>query len=277
MLILIAWYPIARLFGLDYAPTIVSNTIIEFTPPDNAIYLQNTLGALSFPFALMGGIMISGLIGFPVGLLYGLFKPRSPIVAASIASIVFSVLVYGLFPTHMTPMALAPLLSIGAVLALITRRDHVESWAMPINPSRRAFLMRGAVYSFGGLLLSVVDGLPAYQYALNAARAGVKLFDFTPPAPRTAGFPVPGAAPEITPVEQFYVMRKFPNSVPPATPDWTITVDGLVDQPLALQWAAVQKLARADVYLTRQCVSNPVGGNLISTALMSGAKLGRYS
>ena len=33
------------------------------------------------------------------------------------------------------------------------------------------------------------------------------------------------------------------------------------------------RTARSDVYLTRQCISNPVGGNLINTVLMSGVML----
>jgi hypothetical protein len=32
-------------------------------------------------------------------------------------------------------------------------------------------------------------------------------------------------------------------------------------------------MARSDLYLTRQCISNPVGGSLISTAMMSGVML----
>ena len=173
-------------------------------------------------------------------------------------------------------IALLPLLAVGPLLAFITRRDPVLSTRVTDSTqtiSRRAVLQRAALFSFGGLFLSVLDGFPAYQYAINAARAGRSLFTFAPPSPRVSGFPALGALSEVTAVEDFYVMRKFPNEVPPVAPGWTLIIDGLVDQPLALTFEAVQAFQRADVYLTRQCVSNPVGGNLISTALMSGARL----
>ncbi len=279
MLILAALLPFYLIFKIDYAPTLVSNTIIEFTPPDNAIALQNALGALSFPFALLGGIMIVGLIGLIVGLIYALLRSINGLLATIGASLIMPALVWLFFPIHMNAAALAPLLATGLLIALITRRDPLliarkATTGTPGTPiNRRVILQRAVIFSFGGLLLSFIDGLPVYQAALDAARAGRKLFDFSAPAPRVTGFPAPDALPEVTDVADFYVMRKFPTVVPPAPPDWKLTIDGLVDQPLALSFEQVQAFPRADVYLTRECVSNPVAGSLISTALMSGARL----
>ncbi len=272
MIILAVLLPFYLIVRIDYAPTLASNAIIEHTPPDNAIALQNLLGAFSFPFALLGGIMLIAMLGLIVGSAYALLRRVSTPFAVVAASALLLLLVTAAFPDHMSLTALAPLAAAGPLIGLISRRDP-SLLAAGEGISRRVILQRAALFSFGGLILSAIDGFPVYQAALNAARAGRKLFDYAAPAARGSGFPAPGALPEVTPVEDFYVMRKFPTVVPPAAPDWKLIIDGLVEQPLALSFEAIQVFPRADMYMTRECVSNPVGGNLISTALFSGAKL----
>ncbi len=264
--------PFYLLFKIDYAPTLASNAIIEYTPPDNAIALQNLLGAFSFPFALMGGIMLIAMIGLLVGVVYGQIRRVSIILAVIVASLLMIGIVWLAYPAHMTAGALLPLLATGPLLWLITRQDR-EAITAGQGISRRTVLKRAALFSFGGLLLSIIDGVPVYLAAINAARAGRKLFDFTPPAPRDTAFNLLVSTPEVTPVEDFYLMRKFPTVVAPATSDWKLTVDGLVEKPQAFSFEAIQNFPRQDMYLTRQCVSNPVGGNLISTAYFSGTRL----
>jgi DMSO/TMAO reductase YedYZ molybdopterin-dependent catalytic subunit len=275
LIILAVLLPLYLALKIDYAPTLVSNAIIERTPPDNAIALQNALGALSFPFALMGGIMIMASLGLPVGLLYGLFR-KNRALAAGIASLLMPALAFLLFPDHMTPVALVPLLAVGPLLLWLTRRPVAPPAAEPptgAGLTRRALLQRAAIFSVGGLALSVIDGFPVFVAALNATKPGARLFDFTAPAPRKPEFPAPGGVAEITPAESFYVMRKFPTVVPPVAPDFRLVIDGLVDRPQQLSLDELYKLPRQDTYLTRQCVSNPVGGSLISTAYFSGVPL----
>lgn len=278
VLILAALLPFALALHIDYAPTLVSDAIIESTPADNAIVLQNVLGPLAFPFSLLGGIMLTAMAGLIAGLIYELFRHASTLLAVVSASVLLPLLIWVAFPADMTLAALAPLAGIGLVIALINRHDLFPNYKNVISIpdealSRRAFLTRVAVFTLGGASLGVIDGVPAYQFALNAVKAGAKLFGFTPPEPRVAGFPAPGGVAEVTDVADFYIMRKSPNAVPPALPDWKLIVDGLVAQPLALSLADIQAFPRTDVFITRECVSNPVGGNLISTALMSGARL----
>jgi DMSO/TMAO reductase YedYZ molybdopterin-dependent catalytic subunit len=118
----------------------------------------------------------------------------------------------------------------------------------------------------------------------------------TPP-PTAAGFlPVTGTRPEITPIKDFY--RVDINILPPdqsdfsgktdslaerllaqggetelQTDSYTLVVDGLVETPLVLDMAALKAFPRVDQYATLACISNPVGGDLISTTLFQGARL----
>jgi hypothetical protein len=118
----------------------------------------------------------------------------------------------------------------------------------------------------------------------------------TPPPTATGFVPVPGTRPEITPIQDYY--RVDINIFPPDQSDfsgktdslterllaqggdteipvdsYTLVVDGLVETPLALDLVAIKAFPKVDQYATLTCISNPVGGDLISTTLFQGARL----
>jgi DMSO/TMAO reductase YedYZ molybdopterin-dependent catalytic subunit len=257
-----------------FAPKLVSDFIIEHTPPDNAISLQNALGAFAMPSALMGGVMFVAIIGLLTGLAYTLIRARSRPLAIIIASLMQPLVVLFCFPnTGDHPVALLPLLLTGPILDRLTRRDSQHTELQSAGITRRRFLSRLVIFSLGGTAVSIVGGIPVYLSELASRRPGRRLFDFAPPQARQAGFAIAELAPEITPVENFYQMRKFATPVPSVPPGWKLTIGGLVERPVALSLDDLMQMQRKDVYLTRQCISNPVGGSLISTAMMSGVML----
>lgn len=118
----------------------------------------------------------------------------------------------------------------------------------------------------------------------------------TPP-PTKAGFmPVAGTRPEITPIEDFY--RVDINLLPPsdlefidpndtllqrlrqqggnldlAVDAYVLFVDGLVNNPLTLSLEDIKSYPVVEQYATLECISNLVGGDLISTTLFQGTRL----
>ena len=119
-----------------------------------------------------------------------------------------------------------------------------------------------------------------------------------PTAPPTkVGFePVPGTRPEITPIEDFY--RVDINLLPPGDAEfldssdplvqrllaqggetdlpadsYRLLVDGLVKNPLSLSLADLKSYPMVEQFATLECISNPVGGDLISTTLFQGVRL----
>jgi hypothetical protein len=54
---------------------------------------------------------------------------------------------------------------------------------------------------------------------------------------------------------------------------WTLRITGLVDNPLELTYGELKSLPSTEEYATLECVSNKVGGDLISTALWKGVSL----
>ena len=82
-----------------------------------------------------------------------------------------------------------------------------------------------------------------------------------------------GASPEITPVQDFYLVSKnFSDPVVDAQ-GWSLSVGGAVDHPMKLSLADLRALPTATEYVTLECISNNVGGNLMSTGSFTGVRL----
>jgi DMSO/TMAO reductase YedYZ molybdopterin-dependent catalytic subunit len=95
-----------------------------------------------------------------------------------------------------------------------------------------------------------------YQAIFNPPEAGLK-----------------GVSPEITPVENFYVVSKnFSDPVIDAQ-GWSLKLGGLVAQPLTLSLEQLRALPSVTQYVTMECISNNVGGELISTGSFTGVRL----
>ena len=99
------------------------------------------------------------------------------------------------------------------------------------------------------------------------------------PIPKSipAGFEDPMLRPllasEITPTYLFY--RIDINPIVPVVDEktWNLAVKGLVDNPLTLTYDEIRRMPSVEEYATLECVSNKIGGDLISTAIWKGIKL----
>jgi DMSO/TMAO reductase YedYZ molybdopterin-dependent catalytic subunit len=81
-------------------------------------------------------------------------------------------------------------------------------------------------------------------------------------------------APFLTANADFYVVSKNPLEDPNLQPDtWSLRVGGLVDRPLELSYADLRALPAVEQLQTLECISNEVGGDLISTARWTGVPL----
>lgn len=79
-----------------------------------------------------------------------------------------------------------------------------------------------------------------------------------------------GPVPEITPVQDFYkVSKNFQDPVVPAT-GWTLRVSGLVARPLSLDYQQLVAVPSITQVTTLECISNDVGGDLMSTGRFTG-------
>ncbi|MDQ6637990.1 MAG: molybdopterin-dependent oxidoreductase [Candidatus Dormibacteraeota bacterium] len=85
------------------------------------------------------------------------------------------------------------------------------------------------------------------------------------------GYGTPNAAlGAITPTRDFYVVAK--NLIDPMVDAarWQLLIDGQVNRPLTMSLADLQALPQVESIATLECISNGVGGSLMSTARWEG-------
>jgi DMSO/TMAO reductase YedYZ molybdopterin-dependent catalytic subunit len=136
--------------------------------------------------------------------------------------------------------------------------------AEPIDSPRGADLGRRRVLSVMPVTIAAVSiGVLALRLVPNWYKA-----IFNPPESGLSG-----VSPALTPIQNFYVVSK--NFSDPSIDGraWKLTVGGLVDKPLTLSLSDLRGLPGATEYVTMECISNNVGGQLMSTGSFSGVRL----
>jgi DMSO/TMAO reductase YedYZ molybdopterin-dependent catalytic subunit len=143
---------------------------------------------------------------------------------------------------------------------------------------RRRFLawsaLAGTVAGVGALAGSRLGGSAA-----ETARRTIQLpVAATTPSAARVGAPatmleVNGLAPVITPNADFYRIDTA-LVIPDVDPsDWALEITGLVERPLRLSYDDLLALPMVEDVVTLACVSNPVGGSLVGTAVWQGVPL----
>jgi DMSO/TMAO reductase YedYZ molybdopterin-dependent catalytic subunit len=98
--------------------------------------------------------------------------------------------------------------------------------------------------------------------------------DPVPPPTAADSVAVPGVTPIVTPNANFY--RIDTRLLGPPTVDvdtWRLRITGMVDHPQVFTWDQLAAMPMMETYLTLQCVSNEVGGNLVGNASWRGVRL----
>lgn len=82
-----------------------------------------------------------------------------------------------------------------------------------------------------------------------------------------------GISPDVTPIENFYVVSKNFSDPSVDGQAWRLHVGGMVDKPMTLSLTDLRALPSVQEYVTMECVSNDVGGDLMSTGQFTGVRL----
>ena len=96
-----------------------------------------------------------------------------------------------------------------------------------------------------------------------------------PPTPVYTEFaPVSGQAPEVTAAADFYYVSKNLAGDPMVNgQDWRLAFTGMVEKPYTLSYAQLRALPQVRQYHTLECISNEVGGDLMSNGYFTGVSL----
>ncbi|HXQ95669.1 MAG TPA: molybdopterin-dependent oxidoreductase [Candidatus Acidoferrales bacterium] len=157
--------------------------------------------------------------------------------------------------------------------AAVAPPDPVAS--MP-DWNRRRFLLRSGGF-LGGAVVAGAFGrvLLERQHPSGAPVSATLPVPTEVAQPLVAGdsLAAPGITPIVTPNDQFYRIdtELLVPQVDAST--WQLRVTGMVDHPLTFTYDELLALPLFEQYVTLSCVSNDVGGNLISNTLWTGVHL----
>jgi DMSO/TMAO reductase YedYZ molybdopterin-dependent catalytic subunit len=82
--------------------------------------------------------------------------------------------------------------------------------------------------------------------------------------------PAPGTRPEYTPVADHYRIDINTRPVEIRAEDYTLQIVGKVQNPMAWTLEDLYAMPTVDAFITMACISNPIGGSLISTTKWTG-------
>jgi hypothetical protein len=267
--VLVTLMYLAGILGLRPLPQLLNEPILALMPGFVFGFLIDKLqhaGKVVEEFGLIVAMVVSlGLLGAAWGWTSRRWHSRYGPLAFAAAGwiVVVAVLLpisgdgfLGLIDGPVTPLIWAALFAVyGVVLQL--GDDSAATTAEADLGRRRMFSVLpvtiGAV-SLGVLALRLVPGW--YNAVFNPAEGGLS-----------------GISPEVTPVQNFYKVTK--NFVDPSVDaqGWNLSIGGSVDKPLKLSFADLRGLPSTTEFVTLECVSNNVGGDLMSTGSFKGVRL----
>ena len=265
----------------------VGDAVVRLSPHGLTEFATTTFGTADKPVLLAGVAVVLALVAG----LAGLASRRRPTPGVAVVTVLG---LMGAAAVAAAP-AFAPLDLLAPAAALVAgvvtlRRLHalaLAAWtgAVPLDPpaaggvSRRRVLV-GASVAVGaasfvaggaGALLgrSAVDS----RSAVTARLASARFAERPRPIPPGAAFPELGTPQFRTASADFYridVALRIPR---PTAQDWSMRVHGMVDRELTLTFDDLMSRPLVERTITMVCVSNPLGGDLVSTADFAGVDL----
>ncbi len=140
--------------------------------------------------------------------------------------------------------------------------------------TRRQFLRAAGVAVAGAAVVGALGRwATGARRAVEQARDDLRLRLRRPPTPAGADLDVDGVAPWVTPNDDFY--RIDTTLSPPLVKpdDWELHIHGMVEREMTLSYGDLIDRGLSQAWVTLCCVSNPVGGDLISNAWWSGVRI----
>jgi len=294
-----------------FLPEIASQALFSVTPGEFESQAVENFGPLAKYSAFIGSIIANivafGIIAIFLDKLFARLKRRGYLLEALLSSalsyiifIIIAIILVTLIqsrsgiqvvPLPLIVLSLIPSqLAFGFVLSSFfhgrTKRKSPEvpepipskpTDSMNVIYTRRAFLrlIAASAVALPIILLGVDRLLSRQNEAQEQASTTTNLLPQTGPRPK--GFEDPNLAPllasEVTPTYLFYRIDINPIVPQVDSKTWNLRIKGLVEKPFTINYDQIKSMPSVEEYVTLECISNKIGGDLISTALWKGVRL----
>jgi DMSO/TMAO reductase YedYZ molybdopterin-dependent catalytic subunit len=255
-------------------------------------------GPRSAPLVAVGGVVVDSVPGavknFAVAT-FGTHDKTALLVGTTLLLTVFAAVI-GALAVRWPPVGLAGIGVFGVLgmAAALTRPDAAPLAILPalfgaaagaltlrmlLRPraavdGRRAFLLEAGGLFGGAVLVGLLGRGWGDSRDVSGARDKVALPTPASPAPALpAGPDAPGLSPFVTSNDKFYRIDTA-LAVPQVDPKtWRLKIHGRVRNPVTISFDQLLARPMIERYITLACVSNGVGGDLISNARWLGTPI----
>lgn len=263
------------------ARTSVGTAVINLTPGPVKEWAIQTFGTADKLFL---SVAVLAVIGVLAAVAATWERPRVPVgtlafVAAAVAGSVAVLAIPGARVVDIIPTLLGAVCGI-AVLRFLTGRITASETTeaaddAKVDPGRRLSLMTfgiGVLGLFSGVAGAVIS---RRLHSVSGDRESFALPSAPPPSPipadvMPAGVQLPSF---ITPNKDFYRIDTALSVPQLARADFRLRIHGMVDREVTYTFDDLAKFEPITKVVTLTCVSNPVGGDLISNATWTGYRV----
>lgn len=296
-----------------FLPELASQTLFSITPGEFESQAIETLGPLAKYSTFIGSIIVTTIIFGIFGILLEKLYNKFNLIHYVLKTISSFALSYGILVTislilvtiiqvrsgsqtisiQLFIISLIPSqIAYGLILPLFLRKpkDKVEQKPYPQqqtiteNPKEEKNYNRR---DFIRLILASIVSIPIIFFGLNRVFSPQEVEQQSDipnllPSPQQSGsipaeFKDPALAPllasEITPTYLFYRIDINPIVPEVDVNSWNLQIKGMVDNPLKLSYDEIRSMYAIEEFVTLECISNKIGGDLTGTALWKGVPL----
>jgi DMSO/TMAO reductase YedYZ molybdopterin-dependent catalytic subunit len=275
-------YAAAMALNVRDSPLVaVAELVIRFTPGFVAESAIDRLGRADKPLLILGVMVLLGLLFAWAGMLARrswwaptiVFGVLAAAGAGAVAAQRNQQLV------DFVPVAVG-LVTWLVCLSLVTDplrqfHGHPETVAPSGGHDRRTFLIRAGVVAAGAAVVGVLGRVVGSgRRKVEQTRQLLKLSGVSAPlVPASVRVGVDGVTPWQTANDDFYLIHAG-ISVPNIEPhDWSLRIHGMVDREIVLTYDELVARQFTEAWVTLNCVSNEIGGDLIGNAWWSGVRV----
>jgi DMSO/TMAO reductase YedYZ molybdopterin-dependent catalytic subunit len=219
------------------------------------ILVQAVLRSLKKSYVLSAAIL-GAVLAVPVEIISLTYHRTSPV--SQVASILWILILF---------------LAWGIFFSLVYRcsLSYGEKEA-PVDTGRRWLIARLAGWAAAAAGVAVVAGLLFEKRKAASDKLPWSATHALPNADASVQ-PAPGTRPEFTQVKDHY--RVDIDTVPPHVDErsWRLQIKGLVDEPREYTIDEIRNKPAMVQFVTLECISNPIAGDLISTQRWTGVSL----
>lgn len=261
----------------------IGSTVIDLTPTPVKEWAVAQFGTADKPI-LVGSVSAGALLLAAVG---GLLARRRFALGATVLVVlvaltgVAAVLRPTAGPLDAVPALATALAGVGSLWWLTTAaagpglfsREEAAGVSQQGMPSRRGVLLATGVLAAAA---AVTGGVGRWVTSLRTDPSEVTLPEPTDPAgafPRGLEAEYDGISSFRTPNSDFYRIDTRLSLPTVDVDDWTLTIDGDVDQEVTLTYEELTAMDTIERDITLTCVSNDVGGPYVGGARWLGVKL----